>query len=162
MPELTVPPWWVLLGLAVAVVVAIVRVSRWTGRVDTHLDALMSAVADIRESIGHILERLAPPSAVQASSPIRLTSFGGRISATVKAREWAAIHAPNLAEQATGKPEWEVFELCVSHVKAQMTQDETLKTTIQAGAYEHGTDIEQVQKVFEVELRDRILALLRG
>ncbi len=161
-PELTVTPWWVIAGVVVAVVIAVVRVSRWTGRVDARLDALASAVADIRKTIGDILERLAPPPAVQASSPIRLTNFGERISATVKARNWANTHALNLTEQATGKLEWEVFELCVSYVEAQMTQDKNLEKAIRAGAYEHGTDIEQVRKVFEVELRDSILALLRG
>ena len=97
---------------------------------------------------------------MQSQSPVVLTQFGEEISATVSARAWAERHAPNLVTEASGMPEFEVFEICVNYILQQFENDSEFGRTIRAGAYEHGTEPGQVRKVFEVELRDRLLELL--
>ena len=152
-------PWWVVAGFSVALIGMIVKASMWAGGVNTKLDSLNRAVSEIQGAIQNMLERLAPPSAVQASSPIQLTGFGQKISASVSARAWAIDHAPRLAKKTSGKPEFEVFEVCVSYVEKQFDKDAEFQREVRAGAYEHGTDADQVKKVYEVELRDRLLQL---
>ena len=61
---------------------------------------------------------------------------------------------------ARGKKEFEVFELCVEYVEQQIKGHEHLATSMRSGAYRHGTDFEQVRKVYEVELRDTLLRLM--
>ena len=150
-------PWWVVAGLTVTLLFALFRAARWTASTDNRLDTLEALVKEIREDVKKIFNAL-PVQAVKGGSPVRLTEFGERISTAVSAKEWAADHAPGLVDEASGKPEFEVFEICVRHVAKQM-EDSDFKRTVRAAAYEHATDPEQVRKVYEVELRDRLLEL---
>ncbi len=68
-------PWWIVLGLAAAIVTAIVKFSRWTSRVDSTLEALGKGIAEIREDIKQIIAR----SAVEDGGfrqPASLDGFG--------------------------------------------------------------------------------------
>ena len=58
----------------------------------------------------------------------------------------------------SGKQEFEIFELCVECVSGQFQEDSDFQIKIRKGAYEIGTDVEQVKKVYEVELRNALLA----
>ena len=117
------------------------------------------ALPKVRKDVKKILERLASsPPTVQGSSPVRLTSFGEKVSAEVSARAWADDHALRLTAEVAGKQDFEVFETCVAHVAEQFDKDESLQRTIRAAAYELGTDAEQIRKVYEVELRDQLLS----
>ncbi len=164
---LAMPPWWVVLALALGLVVWGVKVIRWTGRVDSRIEALTErvdrlarAIGEIREDIKSILSRPAPtPPTVQSSSPIQLTDFGKKVSATAAAAAWAEANAPRLEGRASGKEEFEVFELCVEYVGERLENDTGLDRKVREAAYEHGAEREQVRKVYEVELRDRVLAL---
>ena len=83
-------PWWVAAGLIVSIGYAIVRFTRWTGRVDARLDTLTDTLekglAEVRADIKKILDRPVSRDTVKASSPITLTEFGEEISSTVSAR----------------------------------------------------------------------------
>ena len=162
-------PWWVFamvaLALSGAVFGAVVKVSMWAGSVNSkfdsvnsRLDSLDDGLAEVRKDVKKILERLASPPAVQQNSPVRLSSFGEKISAEVSAKAWADDHAPRLTAEVSGKQDFELFETCVAHVAEQFDKDESLQRTIRAAAYELGTDTEQIRKVYEVELRDRLLS----
>ena len=94
---------------------------------------------------------------MKASSPITLTEFGEEISSAVSANEWAYVQAPELAIFAAGKEEFEVFELCVEHIQSLFSSDSDFQRTVRAAAYQHGTEAEQVLKVYQVVLRDRVL-----
>ena len=96
---------------------------------------------------------------MQSHSPVRLTDFGRKISAAASAAKWAESHAPNLAREVPGKPEFEVFDLCVAYVEERFEDDEDFRRNVRATAYEYGAELEQVRKVYHVELRDRVLAL---
>ena len=166
-------PWWVIAGFGIALIGAIVKASMWAGSVNSRfdsvdsrfdsvnsrLDSLGDGLAEVRKDIKKILERLASsPPTIQGSSPVRLTSFGEKVSAEVSARAWADDHAPRLTAEVAGKEDFEVFETCVAHVEEQFDKDESLQRTIRAAAYELGTDTEQIRKVYEVELRDQLLS----
>ena len=155
------PSWWAPASIVggIALFGAGVKIALWAGKVNTKLGSLGEGLAEVRADIKKILERQVPPPAVQASSPVQLTSFGEKISAAASAREWAADHASRLTDEISGKQEFEVFEMCVAYVAEQIEKDESLQRNIRKVAYEIGTEAEQVRKVYEVELRDRILLL---
>ena len=125
---------------------------------DTRLDALSKGLDDVRADVKNVLGRLLNRSTVEAHSPIRLTDLGREISTTGSVEEWARTNAQDLATAADGKEEFEVFELCVSCVERLFAEDAGFQRTIKATAYQHGIEPEQVLKVYQVELRDRLLA----
>lgn len=150
-------PWWVVAGLTVTLVFALFRAARWSASTDSRLDTLEGLVKEIREDIKKIFNAL-PAQTVKGRSPVQLTEFGEKISTAVSARGWAADHAPNLVAEASGKPEFELFEICVRYVAKQI-EDDDFSRMVRAAAYEHGTEPEQIRKVYEVELRDQLLDL---
>jgi len=166
-------PWWVVAGLVIAIVVLIFKVGAWKASTDSRLGVLEEAVGEIRADIKEIradikevrasiekIFRRFPTLAVDGCSPVRLTELGKDISATADTEAWTLKHASHLMDEASGKPEFEVFEICVRYVADQYNTDSEFNRRIRAAAYEHGIDREQVRKVHEVELRDRLLALM--
>ncbi len=108
MPEgMANTPWWVVLGIVVAVVTALIRGALWAGSVNTRLDSLSKTVSDgfaeVRADLKKILERQSPPPAVEERSPIQFTGFGRELSATGSAGAWALTNASNLEAEAAGK-----------------------------------------------------------
>ena len=102
-------PWWVILGFTITILIILFKVGRWTGSINVRLDSLDSrldsfenVVEEIREDIKQIFSRL-PRKPVEGSSPVRLTDYGERISATVDALEWARPQAPDPVVDAKGK-----------------------------------------------------------
>lgn len=182
MPEWAVnTPWWVFVGFVIALIGAGVWVGKVNTKLGSLGEGLAEVRKDIKEGLAEvrksfdedlagvrksfgegltevradikkILERQATPPAVQANSPVRLTSFGEKISAAASAREWAVEHASRLTDEVPGKQEFEVFETCVAYVAEQIEKDEVLQRNIRKAAYELGTEAEQVRKVYEVEL----------
>lgn len=58
----------------------------------------------------------------------------------------------------SGKQEFEIFESCKEYVSGQFQEDSGFQRKIRKGAYEIDTDAEQVKRVYEVELKDTLLA----
>ena len=148
---------WEILGIVAASVGAAFAIGNWVGAVNADRKSFRAFMAEIREKLDRILERLPPPATVQPGSPVQLTGFGEKISTGLAVKAWAAGEAPELADRACGKQPFEIFELCLDHVERRFAEDEALQRTMRAGAYEHGTEVEQVRKVYEVELRDELL-----
>jgi len=126
------------------------------------MNQFRSDLTEIREKLYSILERLPLPPGLAPSSPMRLTNFGKKVSASLSIGEWAADHAELLKNDASGKPEFEVFEMCVEHVSGQFDEDLKFQRTIREGAYEQSMDVENVKKICEVELRDALLACVNS
>ena len=140
----------------------------WISRVDARLtmiemrlDSLSKVVTDgfaeVRRDIKALFQ--GQRTAVHSRSPVTLTVFGEEISAPVSAKKWADTHAPGLIENALDKEEFEVFEICVAYIRQLLESDAEFDRTVRFGAYQHGTETDQVKKVFEVELRDKVLEL---
>lgn len=52
--------------------------------------------------------------------------------------------------------------MCVEHVSRQLREDLKFRRTIREGAYEQSTDVGNVKKICEVELRDALLARINS
>ena len=118
------------------------------------------SLKQVEEKITNIPERLLSPAVVETNSPIKLSDFGRKISANLSVDRWAANHALRLVDKASGKQEFEIFEMCVEYVADQFDSDLDLNKNSRKGAYEVGTDVEKVKRVYAVELRDALLAHL--
>ena len=116
-------------------------------------------MTEIREKLYGILERLPLPPGVAPGSPIRLTDFGKKVSASLSIGEWAADHAERLRNDASGKREFEIFEMCVEHASGQFDEDSKFQRTIREGAYEQSMELGNVKRICAVELRDALLGL---
>ena len=155
----------VLVGLAalgglIAFTTALVRTGQWIGAVNSDRKTFKIFMEKIEAKLDKIFERLLPPQTVKSASPVTLTEFGKAISQNLRAARWAADQAPQLMDEAQGKKEFEIFELCVEYVELQIESHEQLATSMRSGAYRHGIDFEQIRKVYEVELRDALLRLM--
>ena len=116
-----------------------------------------SDLTEIGDKLYAVLERLPLPPGIAPGGPMRFTDFGKKVSASLSIGEWAADHADLLKNDASGKPEFKVFEMCVEHVSGQFDEDLKFQRTVREGAYEQSMDVENVKKICEVELRDALL-----
>ena len=161
--------WW-MIGVAAGggltvisgIVVGAFKFGGWKGRVDSDRATFNAFMTEIRKNITEILLRLSPTPTATSASPIRLTDFGREISRELDVKVWAASQAEPLLDRARGKQEHEVYDFCIEHVQAQSDKDEALRNTIRAGAYQHGIDAAQVQRVYVIELRDELLRRIGG
>ena len=112
-----------------------------------------------KEKIDRILKRLPLPPAVEENSPVQLTEFGKKISENLSIGKWTVEHAANLVKQVSKKQDFEIFEMCIEYVSGQYDADSNFQRKIRKGAYESGINVEQVKRVYEVKLRDALLAL---
>ncbi len=53
--------------------------------------------------------------------------------------------------------EYEIFDLCIDHVQSRIDAEKPLRDTMRSSAYQHGIEMEQVRRVYEIELRDELL-----
>lgn len=139
---------------SLAVIIAAVKVIRWTATVDLRLDQFTAFAKEVRDDIKQIFLRL-PPVPVVSSSPLQLTDFGARMADFMKAKPWASDLAPSLRAEVAGKRAFEVDEFSRSFVHLRLNDD--LKERVAACAYEFGVDRDDVLKVLQVVLRDELL-----
>ena len=118
-------------GLTVTFAIALFKAARWTASTDGRLDALEAIANEIHEDIKKIFHLL-PTPAVEGKNPIKLTDFGKKISETAASAGWAKPHAPNLVGAAKGKPEFEVYEICVDHVDKMFNQNDEFNVAVRA------------------------------
>ena len=162
MPEwAAATPWWVVLGLVIALVGAIVKFARWTGRVDSSLDTLAKGIAEIREDIKKLLHGQ-PSKTVSSDSPLQLTDLGKRISATLGTSSIVDSLAQELQGRAKGKQAYDIQELSFGFIRDEYRPSNDIDTRIKQCAYENGIDRDEVLDVLAVELRDRLLDLTRS
>ena len=139
---------------SLAVIIAAVKVIRWTATVDLRLDQFTAFAKEVRDDIKQVFLRL-PPVPVVSSSPLHLTDFGARMADFMKAKPWASDLAPSLRAEVAGKRAFEVDEFSRSHVQMRLNDD--LKERVAACAYEFGVGRDDVLKVLQVVLRDELL-----
>ncbi|MDE0201340.1 MAG: hypothetical protein OXK73_02770 [Rhodospirillaceae bacterium] len=144
------------LTIVITATAAVFKFGKWVGAVNTDRDAFKEFMKEVRGALAEIFRRLPTPPATVSASPIQLSDFGREISATGDASAWAGGHAPDLEAEAAGKEEFEVFDLCVAYVEKVFAEDEEFQRRVRATAYQHGTEVAQVLRVYQVELRDRL------
>lgn len=93
-----------------------------------------------------------------AESPVRLTDLGKRAAIEMDVYSWAAGVAPDLLPRAKGKEEFEIYEICTEYVQA-LNNEDSMKRTVAAYAYEQGSSSNSVLTILMVVLRDELLKL---
>ncbi len=146
------------------VIGTVFAIGAWVGAVNSDrksfkefMTAVNEKIDSLNKKIDEIINRLPPNRIAHRDSPIRLTSFGAEISNSLSAKVWAESQVPNLFEDIKEMQPFEISEKCEKHVEAKFEQDENLQIKIRKGAYEHGASIEEIQTVYQVELRDALL-----
>ena len=137
-----------------AVIVAVVKVVRWTATVDLKLERFTRFAKEVRDDIKQIFLRL-PPVPVVGSTPLLLTDFGEKMAEFMKAKPWASALAPPLRAEVAGKRAFEVDEFSREFVQVRAEDD--LKERFAACGYEFGVDRDDVLKVLQVLLREELL-----
>ena len=97
-----------------------------------------------------------PRLLLAAGSPLQLNDLGNKVSAEIRADEWAAEIAPSLAERAAAEPAYKVDALCEHYVEQFLHQQ--MRDRVEEAAYEHGIERAGVLAVLRVVLRNRLLA----
>lgn len=126
-------------------------------KVSERINDVSEKINNVNKKVDEIINRLPPNQIVHRDSPIKLTSFGAEISNSLSAKVWAESQVPNLFEDIKAMQPFEISEKCEKYVEAKFEQDENLQISIRKGAYEHGASIEEIQTVYQVELRDALL-----
>lgn len=152
------------LTVVITATAAVFKFGKWVGAVNadrgafkTFMERVEGKFDKIEERLAEIFGRLPPPPATVSASPIQLTDFGREISSTGSADDWAHANAYRLAKEAADKEEFEVFDLCVAYVEKVFAEDQDFQRSVRATAYQHGTETEQVLRVYQVVLRDYLL-----
>jgi len=153
----------VMLGAILTMLICLFKTGQWTGIVNARLDHLEKRFDSFENRITEKLEsifRLLPRPVFEGQSPVRLTDFGREISKTASAAEWAKTQVQDQVdlEKATGKQEFEIYDLCFGHVSAMFddADDRTFSDIVRKGAYDCGTSTDVVPKVYQIELRDAL------
>ncbi len=149
-----------IIGLLIAIIARLVKIGIWVGSTDTKIESLQEGLRTVQNDVKTLFERLPPPKAANALSPLHLTEFGLNISESVDAKNWAKSNAHNLMDEAKDKEEFEIFNICSDYVNEKFENDEGFSRTVQSAAYDYGTESEQVLMTYRIELRDSVLAKL--
>lgn len=157
---------WYLAGIipgTILVLTIVFRVGGWHTSVNKDRDdfkAFMEKLGDrlqtIENDIKGILSRLPPtPSAVEGSSPLRLTEFGQSLAENMQAEEWAANLAATLYAEVQGQEPFQIDEFCEAYVTKSL--DSPMRETAARCAYDFGVDSAIPLSVLRVVLRDALL-----
>ena len=147
------------------------KAAMWKGAVDADrkmADAYRTTVADfmkeIRDDFREVrddikkLFREFPKDTVKRTSPTRLSELGERISAQLKAQEWAQERARTLGAEVQGMEPYQVDLFAFNYVYDKLPVGDTdMSTRASKCAYEFGLSRDNVLAVLQVVLRDDLL-----
>lgn len=155
MPDWSLWPTITVAGLAILGI--FFAAGLWAGAVSADREPFKNFMIEIKEKLGIVLDRLPPPRIISSSNPVQLSKFGIKISENRAVKAWADSHASDLLDRVMEKQPFEIFEECKIFVETKFDEDEKLQLEVRKGAYEHGMEIDQIKKVYQVELRDQLL-----
>ena len=115
-------------ALTMTCVTLIFKMGAWKGSTDTSLtnireeakkdrDVVKEFMAEIREDMKKIFQRLSPPPPAVGQSPARLTDYGEELSKNMDAEQWARDLAPKLMPDVRGKKDFEVDAFCRKYAR---------------------------------------------
>ena len=150
----------------IAIGVAIFKVGRWVGVVDTSLKSFKDAVREIKEAtkkiqadINGLLYELMSQT-LSPGSPLEPNELGKKVSETMGFHSIAKDLAAGLIEKAEDKNQYDIQELCFNFVRDDYDPSDEVANNIKECAYENGISRSDVTDVLAVELRDEILRLI--
>ncbi len=158
--------WFYIVAL-VSFAIILIKGGIWIGSTNQRIGSLQNGVedlkkglAEVRNDIKKILFNISGKNTTESSSPLHLNDLGKEISDHVDAVGWAMENSGGLLNQARGKEEFEVFDICTHYVDSCFKENKEFIRIVKSVAYEHGIIDEQVLMVYRIQLRDQILALL--
>ena len=151
-------------GLMVTCVTLIFKMGAWKGSTDTSLGNLRDDakkdraivkefMAEIREDVKHIFQRLSPPPPAIGQSPARLTDYGKDLSRSMAAERWAQELAPTLMSQVQGKEAFQVDAFCRKRARRYAGTPRVLKAMYEFGR----SKPDDMLVVLAIVLRDELL-----
>ena len=149
-------------GSVLGAAAVLVGIGVWVGGVNEFkkgvtklLDEIRQDIKDLRQDIQRLFRSTV--GTTEAGSPRRLTELGETVAADIEAKQWALSTATLMLEQGFNQREpFELEELAREHVR----QERPLGEPVRRAAYENGIDVEQVDAVLVVCLRDALIDLL--
>ena len=171
--------WAIAGGIAalIAIGVAIFKVGRWAGVVDTSFESfkgtitkiqedMKDAVREIKEAVTKIqadingLQLELTSKTLNPGSPLEPNELGKKVSKTIGVPSIVKGLAAGLSEKAEGKHPYDIQELCFNFVRDDYDPSDEVEKNIKECAYENGISRADVMDVLAVELRDEILRLI--
>ena len=152
--------------VAVLAVGALVwKIAYWVAKVDLAAKDFGAFTAktfpafakEIRDDIKQILLRLPPPTPIESGSPARLSEYGRKMAAFLRAEEWAAGIAATAVREVVGKRPFEIEIEEFSRRYVESNLDPKIEERVAACAYEFGTERDRVKPVLWVVLRDELM-----
>ena len=132
----------------------------WVTKTNSDRKNFKEFMAEVKQDIKRIFERLPPPKTAESVSPLRLTDFGREISNLINANEWADKLANELIEKHRNKEDFEIHHISEGIVYEKIETDEETSRMVKKASYEKGTTIDNVRIVLVIELRDALLKMI--
>ena len=132
-----------VLSSPLSLIVALVGVGIWVGKVNERTSAVSNVMIEIRNELRTILQKveqvlLRVDVGVARGSPLQLTDVGRSMSETLGSTAWAEAKALDLFEQVRGMGPYDVQEFSKKFVTDEFEPDAAMESAIKACAYEHG------------------------
>ena len=165
-------PLWITAALAtigavVAVFYFVFRVGKWVGEVNVHKDskgvhALLTKLGTDMATMLHIVQS---STATTRGSPLRLTDLGKSISEAIGAKEIVEpLARPMLANpHVIGLKDYQIQERSFTYIREEFSFTDEQEERVKECEYNEGVkDRGEVLDVLAIELRDALIAALRG
>ena len=147
-----------MVALAIGFVTALVKASRWIGKVDSDREAFKTFKQEIRGTLEEILLRLS--AVVRVGSSIQLTEYGQTLADSLQASEWASGVAPRLTHEVKDMRAYQIQEHCQSYVTTSL--DEEMRESVEELSHKEGLGKDDMIPVLWVILQDRLLEIRKS
>lgn len=152
------PLIFIVVGLAA--LGAIWKLGNWMGRQDEFSKTVGKSIETIQSDIKKIFRVLSEGKTIESSSPLRLTDLGKSISKFLDAAAWAERIADEIVENVQDKNPYGIQTYCFELVKKDEFLSEETRKKVEDAAYNNGIEIDKVERVLAIELRDVLLKRL--
>lgn len=146
-----------VLGVAITLVVILVKSGKWIGAVDSDRAAFKEFMGEVRADIKRLLNWQGSPT-VGGASPLSLTEIGRIVSEALDLPAFAQKIAPAVAERVSGKPAYDIQEFCFDYIRDEYQPDTVDDERIKQCAFEKGLDRDDILDALAIVLRDELLA----
>lgn len=138
------------------------EMDRWVGKVDATLDHIKSDISKIQEAVQKIFLKLEKVD--DSGSPRVLTDLGKKVSREIDAVQWAErlCRSGQLRKEVEGKTDYQLQEFCFDFVHKRLNPDDNERTKLESCAYENGLEVSSVRRVLGIELRDKLMEIVKG
>ena len=128
----------------------------WKGKVDERLRGFEERLKEFGEQLEAFRRDLFGQRTVKTNSPASLTEYGEKLSAFLRAKEWAARTATIVLSEVVNKRPFEIEDFSRGYVTSRL--DSEMADQVAACAYDFGiVDLDSVRSVLWIVLRDELI-----